>query len=114
MKNCCHNLGRKQNEMEYSYHTKICLNGEGIYLQLFNGEILASINKNYVNIPGSALYLNKYGENFKEKRIGMEYILNEEKFKNCLIEFKNMKFTRYFKSFSADNNDINDENNENI
>ena len=96
MKNCCKNLGKNKNEFEYMYHTKICLNGEGIYLQLFNGEILASINRIYVKIPGSALYLNKHGEKFKEKSIGKEYVLNLEKYKNCLDEFRNMKYVKYF------------------
>lgn len=97
MKNCCKNLGKNKNEFEYAYHTKICLNGEGIYLQLFNGEILATLNRDYMNISEANLYLNKYGECYKEKNISMDYVLREDKLKALLSEFKNMKFSKYFR-----------------
>lgn len=101
MRNCCNNYGKNKNEFEYSYHTKICLNGEAFYLQLFNGEILASLNRQYISIPNSGIYLNKYGESFKERKISMEYLLKEDKLKSLLIEFKNMKYSKYFRQNST-------------
>ena len=70
-------------------------------MQLFNGEILASLNREYVNITGASLYLNKYGECYKEKNISMDYVLKEEKLKSLLSEFKNMKFSKYFRTVSS-------------
>jgi len=90
--------------MEYSYHTKICLNGEGIYLQLFNGEILATLNRDYINISDSSLYSNKYGECYKEKNISMEYLLREDKVKSLLSEFKNLNYSKYFRKIQPNIN----------
>lgn len=113
MKNCCNKLGKNKNEFEYAYHTKICLNGEGIYLQLFNGQILACMNRDYQNIGEASFYLNKYGESYKEKHISMEYLLREDKLKNFLNEFKNMKYSRFFRRIipilNQNINNINDD-----
>lgn len=105
MKDCCKNYGKNKNQYEYVYHNRICLNGEGIYLQLFDGEILASLNGNFVPLSIN-IYLNKYRESFKGKNISQEYKLDEERMKNILSDFKTMKLSRYFRAEIEENNDI--------
>jgi hypothetical protein len=99
---CCKNLGKHKNLHEYVHHNKICGNGDGVFLHLYDGRLTFSLLGQFVTTYIN-LYQNAYGEDNKGTHMSKEFILSEEMLGNITEEFRNFSFFKYFKITSSTN-----------
>ena len=87
------NKDTKVKEYSTIYHSKKCCGGVCLFLNIINGEIVYLLKGRYI-MSNIFIYLNDYGEIFKDKFLTDEYKLNKEELDKGIRQFLDMTFRK--------------------
>lgn len=97
---CCKNIGKNRNVLEYVYHNKLCGQGDGVFLNIENGQIIFSLLYNFC-LTNISLYTH-LGITYKEKDKREIYKLDSKLYDILNKDFGDFKYPRLFKFATKD------------
>ena len=111
----CNNINcfiddKLKGKKEYSliYHSKKCCGGNGLFIDVSNGEIVFILKRQIIG-SGIHVYLNNFGEHIKKTDMNDEYILNKAELQKGIMKYIDLSFRKKSGKIRFRNMDDNNE-----
>ena len=86
----------KGEENSLVYHSKQCCGGNGIFLEIQNCEIIYIFKRRTIK-SNIFIYMNEFGETFKDNFLSDKCKLNKDELKKGIMEFNDLAYRKKYK-----------------